>query len=252
MSAPYSHTMRVKATLAYDGSRYYGSQKLLHSKKESYPTIQLEIEKCLHAYNISSPTIFSGRTDKNVHATRQVISFDLPPFWKDLEKLKKAINRQLSSIKIRYMEFVNNDFHPRYQAKRRTYRYIISTKANNPFQTNYITFLDSFNVERAKKTIKYFEGEHDFEYFRKSGSDETSTIRKIFKTEIYQHKEYIILKFVGNGFLRSQIRMMVGAIIAENSGLLSTLQIKEQLYKKAKHFNKPAEAAGLYLAHIAY
>jgi tRNA pseudouridine38-40 synthase len=95
--------------------------------------------------------------------------------------------------------------------------------------------------------ISIFCGEHDFSGFMKSGGGSESSIRVVYRAFAYRHKGFIVLNFEANGFLRSQIRMMVGALLA-----LSSLQIKEQLSLQKIHKIKPAPANGLYLAKVKY
>ena len=137
--------------MAYDGSHYLGSQV----QKETKNTIFGQLEEILIKLGINSKPIASGRTDKGVHATAQVCHIDLPPFWNDTNKLKKVINKMLpDSIIIKKVEIVKNDFHARYSAKRRVYRYIIKNTKSNPFENNFITFIEDINFENISKNIK--------------------------------------------------------------------------------------------------
>ena len=86
--------MRVKAVISYDGSHYQGFQK----QKSTKMTVTSAIEEALVSLKIDSPIVGSGRTDAGVHATGQVIHFDLPNFWTDLENLKLNLNRKFADI----------------------------------------------------------------------------------------------------------------------------------------------------------
>lgn len=236
--------MRCALTIAYDGTHFLGSQI-----QESSPnTVLGRLESVLSAVHIDSKAIASGRTDRGVHATGQVCHIDLPEFWNDLKKLKRVLNSMLpSSILVKEIKYVNNDFHARYTAKKRVYRYIIKNGQSNPFEANFVTFLDSVDLQMIKKNISLFQGEYDFKLFMKSGSDVKSTKRVIYKAFAYEHKGFIILNFEANGFLRSQIRLMVGALLTFESSI-----IEEQLMCKKKYKIKPAPSNGLYLAKIKY
>ncbi|MEA3371617.1 MAG: tRNA pseudouridine(38-40) synthase TruA [Campylobacterota bacterium] len=236
--------MRVALTLTYDGTTYLGSQ----IQTETSNTIFGQLQKVLSQLGIDSKAIASGRTDKGVHATGQVCHIDLPPFWSDTKKLKRVLNEMLpSSIQALCVKEVSDEFHARYSAKKRSYRYIIKEGESNPFENNYISFIDSVNFNEMQKNIKLFIGEHNFKYFMKTGSDVKGTIRVIYRAYAYRHKGAIILHFEGNGYLRSQIRMMVGALLK-----LNAVQIKEKLETKINHKVKPAPCNGLYLAKIRY
>jgi tRNA pseudouridine38-40 synthase len=236
--------MRCALTIAYNGTDFLGSQ----TQKSSANTILGQLENVLHKLHIESKITASGRTDKGVHATGQVCHIDLPIFWSDLKKLKKVLNEMLpSSIYIKNIKEVKNDFHARYNAKKRVYRYIIKEGERSPFEENFITFLESVDFEKIEKNIKLFQGSFDFKYFMKNGSGVKTTTRVIYKAFAYRYKGFIVLNFEANGFLRSQIRLMVGALLS-----LNEQEIKEQLRCKKKYKTKPAKSNGLYLAKIKY
>ena len=236
--------MRVKLTLAYDGTEFFGSQIQKHTSK----TVMGTLIQVLQQLGIDSVPVASGRTDSGVHATGQVCHLDLPPFWNDIDKLKTVLNKMLpSSIHIRHIVMTNKDFHARYSAKSRIYRYLISTKEPSPFSSRYITHLSVVDFEKIVRNIKLFEGFHDFAYFQKTGSDVQTTTRTIFKAFAYKHKNTIILHFEANGFLRSQVRLMCGALLQ-----LEAKEIKKMLAKEQKFKIKPVPPQGLYLAKIKY
>lgn len=236
--------MRVALTLAYNGTSFLGSQ----TQSETSNTILGKLESVLRALGIDERAIASGRTDKGVHATGQVCHIDLPAFWSDLDKLQDVLNQKLpKSIHVSKINAVDAAFHARYSAKRRVYRYIIKQAESNPFEDDFITFDKNIDFENVAKNIKLFVGEHDFVGFMKTGSDVGSTIRVIYKAFCYRHKGSIVLNFEANGFLRSQIRLMVGALLKLNAS-----EIQEQLTCQKKHKCKPAPANGLYLARIKY
>lgn len=236
--------MRYAVTIAYDGTHFLGSQ----TQESSSNTIFGRVEEALKKVHIDSKTTPSGRTDRGVHATGQVFHIDLPEFWRDTNKLKTTLNRMLPpSIYIKKVKAVEDDFHARYSAKRRVYRYLIKEGESNPFENNFITFLEHVDFDMIEKNIKSFCGTYDFKHFMKSGSDIKSTIRTIYRAFAYKHKGFIILNFEANGFLRSQIRLMVGALLKLNED-----EIKEQLLCKKNYKIKPAQSNGLYLSRIKY
>ncbi|MCW8838080.1 MAG: tRNA pseudouridine(38-40) synthase TruA [Thiovulaceae bacterium] len=236
--------MRALFTCSYNGTRFLGSQ----TQSETKNTIFGQIEHVLKEINISSKPQPSGRTDKSVHAIGQTFHIDLPKFWNDLQKLKHILNEMLpNSIKILNIKEVEADFHARYSAKSRVYRYLIKTDDSNPFEDDFISFYKDVNFKELESKIKLFIGEYDFKYFMKTGSEINSTTRKIYKAYAYKKDDLIVLNFEANGFLRSQIRLMVGALLK-----LDATQIKEQLDCKKQYKIKPATPNGLYLAKIKY
>lgn len=242
--------MNVKALIKYDGSKYYGSQKQPHHK-----TIESTLEKALNTLNIDTKLIFSGRTDKGVHASGQVISFLIPDFWQDLQKLKDKLNSILpNSVYIRSIQECHKDFHARFSASKRSYRYIVSTSTPSPFNADYITYIEDINITRIKEAIKLFKGSYDFKNFCKEGSDPNSTLREIYEAKFYKYKGVYIFKFSANGFLRSQIRLMVGFLLAISKGDKTIEDLKEHLNNMniKRVYKKPAASNGLYLSKVYY
>ena len=241
--------MRVKAVITYDGSAFYGFQK-----QTSTPlTVTHAVEKALASLQIDSPIVGSGRTDRGVHATGQVIHFDLPPFWHDLAKLKHILNSRLEAVSFRDIMFVPNSFHARFSAQKRYYRYLFKTKRLSVFERNYVGYYgEKFDAAILDKALRVFEGEHDFKLFHKTGSDTHTTVRKIFRTAYYRYNDYHIIGFEANGFLRSQVRMMVEAAMQSAQGNLTLAELQTQLACERQSISTLAPAQGLYLAKIFY
>lgn len=240
--------IRVKAIIAYDGSCFFGFQKQTSTPK----TVTSAIEEALHSLQIYSPIVGSGRTDAGVHATGQVIHFDLPKFWKDIEKLKLNLNRKLKEIQFKHISIAPHDFHARFSAKKRVYRYVFKTKEPSVFEKRYIAYYPEFNKDLLFQALLSFEGEHDFNYFHKTGTVTHTTIRTIYRTNYREHNGYHYIYFQANGFLRSQIRMMVETAMLCAREKLALEQLQEQLTCRKKHVTKLAPSQGLYLARILY
>lgn len=237
--------MRCALTLAYNGAHFLGSQ----SQKESQNTVLGVLQNALKKLHIESKIVASGRTDRGVHATGQVCHIDVPHYWENgLEKLRISLNKSVGpSLVITKIKQVDEAFHARYSAKKRIYRYIIKQGSSNPFEEMFITFLPHVDIASIQEKMALFCGTHDFLFFMKNGSDVKSTVRTIFRAFVYEHKGYIVLVFEANGFLRSQIRLMVGALLS-----LESQQIQEQLECIKRHKIKPAPCNGLYLSKIIY
>lgn len=240
--------MNVKCTVAYDGSLYQGSQR-----QPNGLSVEDSLMKAFKYLNIEPKLTLSGRTDKDVHASGQVFNIRIPEFWADLKKLQRSLNRILpDSIMIGHIVQVNDDFHARFHAKKRVYRYLITSKQPTPFNSRYITYVEHINEQLIKEAIECFIGVHDFEFFHKRGSDKENLVREIYETAFYKHKGIYVLKFVANSYLRSQIRLMVGVLLAVSEGRMTIKQLKEQLSKKVHHHKVPASPNGLYLAKVMY
>ena len=240
--------MNLKFVLAYDGSLYKGSQR-----QPTKDSVEDALLKAFSFLNVTPKIILSGRTDKDVHATGQVFNTELPPYLNDHVKLKRILNEMLPpSIQIRLIQPVSDEFHARFHATRRTYRYLVTTKPTTPFNDRYITHVKNIDVPLIKEAMKCFEGVHDFEYFHKRGSDKENLVREVYETDFYAYKDIYVFKFVANSYLRSQIRLMVGFLLAISEGKRSIEELKQQLNKEIWIHKTPAKPNGLYLAQVKY
>jgi len=240
--------MRVKAVIAYDGSAFLGFQK----QKATKNTVTTAIEEALLSLGIDSPIRGSGRTDKGVHASNQVIDFELPIFWSDLEKLKWVLNQKLDGIYFKHVSLVENSFHARFSAKKRVYRYVFKTTTPSVFERNYISYYPKFDKELLQKSLQTFQGEHDFRYFIKTGSVTHTNIRTIYRVYYKNYKKYHFIYFEANGFLRSQVRMMIEFAMGVAQNRFTLREQIEQLNLKKRYSTKLAPPQGLYLARILY
>ena len=242
---------KIKLTISYDGSKFYGSQ----IQPKPIKTVAGELEKAFKAVNIENLNLlFSGRTDRGVHSTNQVASVEVGKNWLvNLEKLRIIINRNLSpSIYIKKIQICDKNFHPRFLAKKRVYRYVISDKEFNPFMANYITYIQNINVGKIQEAIKEFEGVHNFEFFKKNGSGTLNFKREIYKAKFYEYKNFYVFYFEADSFLRSQIRLMVEFLLRISNGNYSIKDLQKQLKREKLLLTKPAPPNGLYLIRIKY
>jgi len=240
--------MNAKFVISYDGTKFQGSQK-----QPNGLSVEDTLLKAFRQINIDTKIVLSGRTDKDVHATGQVFNCQLPYYWSDLKKLKKIFNKHLPpSISVKSIQKVQDDFHARFHAKKRVYRYLITSNKTTVFNSSYISYHKYIDEERIKCAIKLFEGVHDFEFFHKKGSDKKNTIREIFSTNFYKYKDIYVFKFCANSYLRSQIRLMVGILLHISDGKLTIKDLENQLNKKEYKFKMPASPYGLYLTKVYY
>jgi len=240
--------MRVKCVIEYNGSKFYGFQK----QKNTPDTIIQKIEDTLKKLNIKSEIRGSGRTDRGVHASNQVVDFLIPQYWQDLERLKYNLNRNLKYISFKRISFVDKSFHSRFSAKKRIYRYIFKTSRVNIFERDYISYYPEFNTTLLLKALKNFEGEHNFKYFKKSGTITHTDIRRIYRAKYKKFKNYHIIYFEADGFLRSQVRIMVNFAMEIALNKLTLQQQIEQLNLNKIHSTKLAPPNGLYLARVLF
>ena len=234
--------------ISYDGSAYFGFQK----QTSTYKTIMSSLNKALESLHIHNEIVGSGRTDAGVHASGQVIHFDLPPYWTDLKKLKINLNRKLHDIHIKQITEVSPQFHARFSAKKRLYRYVFKTSQPSVFEQKYISYYPKFNIQKLQEALECFIGIHDFEYFRKTGSPTHTTIRQIYQAKHKHIKGYEFIYFQANGFLRSQVRMMVDICMQYAHSTISLSMLNQQINTIHKYSTKLAPPEGLYLAKVLY
>ena len=245
--------MRYLITFSYDGSKFKGYQKQPRLK-----TVQGEIEKALKELSDKDISISgSGRTDAGVHALNQKAHFDLDMNI-TCDKLQKALNSFLSDyIYIKKVEEVSDDFHARFNVSAKEYIYKINMGEYNPIEKDYIyqynKKLDLVEMERA---LKYLEGTHDFKSFSKADEEKEDFTRTIIQTNLIRNVKDVnrfIISFLGTGFLRYQVRNMVGLLIEIGEGKRKSediLYILEAKDRRKAGITAPPE--GLYLKDVFY
>ncbi len=243
--------IRAKITLSYNGSRFSGFQ--IQRNDYKIVTVAGHITKALKKININTTITGSGRTDAGVHAMAQVAHCEIPSYWSDFEKLKNTLNYMLApSVYIKNIEAVPASFNSRFSAHKRLYRYVLYTGTYNPFYAQYALHVKDLDTKKLNIILKNFMGIHDFKYFKKTGSSTKTDVREIFKAGAYEYKNFTILYFLGNSFLRSQVRMMSHFALKVMSENLNLGQLEEQLHTVKKHNTSLVPPSGLYLAKIYY
>ena len=241
----------IKLTIEYDGKDFNGWQK-----QPTKLNIQGTIEQAIKQITGEDVELnASGRTDAGVHALGQVANFktnsQIP-----IEKFAIAINSKLKrSIVIKKAEEVDERFHSRLSCKKKTYRYIIN---NSPEGTAIYRNLEThipqkLDLSQMKKAIKYFEGEHDFKAFKASGTSSKSSVRTIYKADIYQENEKIFIEITGNGFLYNMVRIIVGTLVEVGLGKIKPEKIIDIIQQeKRENAGKTFLPNGLYLLKVMY
>ncbi len=238
----------MRAVIAYDGSKFHGYQAQKHTRQ----TVEGALGAALAALGIRTNLLASGRTDAGVHALRQVVSFSLPPVWQDLSKLRGLLNKRLDGIYLRSLTLTHADFHPRFDARSRIYRYVLNTKSGAVFLQNYALFCPALDLGRINAALSVFCGTHDFALFRKNGSGEKTTTRTIHKAYAYAYKDLIVINIEADAFLRSMVRLICAAVLECARGRLSLGDLRAQLDGKRRAHSKPLPPQGLYLARVKY
>lgn len=241
-----------KITVEYDGSAYHGWQRQVKD-----PTIQGEIEKVLGVMTNEEISLTgSGRTDAGVHALGQVANFKCRTKL-DAQAFQNGLNSMLpGDIVIRRCERVDESFHSRYGAKRKTYQYrILNQEIPAAIGRQYTwaikTTLDLDSMLRASKWIL---GTHDFKSFEGTGSPRSHTRRVVTEAKLARHdNNHIIFTITADGFLRYMVRNIVGTLVDVGLSKLTPKQFGEILNSKNRTLaGATAPPQGLFLVRVYY
>lgn len=241
---------RYLIDFSYSGANFSGYQK-----QPGKRTVQDEIEKVLSSINNNSVKLTSsGRTDALVNAIHQKAHFDLD---KEIGayKLNGALNSYLpDDIYVNSVTEVDNLFHARYMVKSKTYEYLINTGDYNPLlRTHVYQYCKPLNIRKMKKAVKYFIGKHDFTTFVSAEDKKEDKVREIYDASVDEKDGIIKITFKGSGFLKYQVRNMVGTLIKIGEEkvlpdiILSLLEKKD---RKCAFLCAPAQ--GLTLTDVKY
>ena len=243
--------MRYLITFSYDGTNFNGYQR-----QDGLRTVQEEMEKALRKINDGVETIInsSGRTDKGVHALCQKAHVDMnvkiTPY-----KLMRAMNSFLpDDIHVIKTEEVTDDFHARYMVKEKEYQYKLNMGEYNPIDRNYVyQYCKKLDIEKMNEAIKYFLGTHDFKSFTPTKDKRENYVRTINYVNIKECNGILIFTFRGNGFIKYQIRNMVGYLIRVGEGKKKGEDIPKILKGKDRRMASiTAHPEGLYLTNVIY
>ena len=246
--------MRYFMVFSYDGSKFSGLQKQPNKK-----TVQGEIEKALKKINSNKNVSIhaSGRTDAGVHALNQTAHFDLE---KEIipSKLMCSLNSLIpESIYIKSIDKVSDDFHARFNVKAKEYIYKINMGEYNPIEKDYVyQYNKRLDVVEMERAMKYLEGEHDFKSFTKAEEEYEDTVRTIVQTKVIRdvrNVNFVVLSFLGTGFLRYMVRNIVGVLIEIGEGKRKSEDIIKILDAQDRTAaGKTANPEGLYLKEVIY
>lgn len=202
----------IKLKIAYDGSRYYGWQRL----KDKDQTIQGKIESVISEM-LESPIeiIGSGRTDAGVHARGQIANFHTNSSM-TLEEMHHYVNKYLpQDIAVKEITQISDRFHSRYHAKSKKYTYYVyNDYIHSPFYRKYSCHIpDKLDVSLMKEGAAKFMGTHDFIGFSSLKKTKKSTIRTIDQLNISSQDDLMSFTFIGDGFLYNTIRIIMGSLV---------------------------------------
>lgn len=245
--------MKYLVWMSFDGSSYSGYQKQKHDAN----TIQEVVEnKLSYLFSEKIDIYASGRTDKHVHALSMPFHFESDKII-PLKNIKKALNEMLPlDIHVLSIKHVDDAFHARFSSHHKSYVYkIINSDKIDPFKARYYTYVaDKIDEELLKKAAKLFIGEYDFKNFTTNKKDEVdSFIKTIYDVKVNKSHNKYEITFDGSGFLRYQIRMMVGAILVVATHKKDISFITNMLNINCDNkCSYKAAPQGLYLKKVVY
>jgi tRNA pseudouridine38-40 synthase len=242
----------IKLTVEYDGTNYAGWQ----CQKSKIKTVQETIEKAIQRILQDKIKIIgSGRTDAGVHAQAQIANFKTDSSI-PLEKLQKALNAVLpDDIAITKVEEVGLDFHSRFSAKSKVYRYTILNRASRPaLLKDRVYFLPHpLNLKLMQKEAKALLGRHNFQSFQAQDKKEKDSIRTIKNLKISRNRDFIYIDIEADGFLYNMVRNIVGALIEIGRGRFPEGSLRKILESRNRKLAGPTvPARGLSLIKVNY
>ena len=244
---------RFKLTIEYDGLPYAGWQR-----QKEVVSVQEVIEQSLAQFIPEKPILtVAGRTDAGVHATGQVAHFDVHEKVLDPAVIESATNHYLKNKKVAILkvEQVDDTFHARFSARRRSYIYrIVNRRAALTFEEGCAWQISKkLNVEKMRIGASYLIGSHDFTSFRDSQCQAKSPLRTLDSIEIKEKGSEITLYLSARSFLHHQVRIITGTLVDIGRGKIQPEDIKEILQKKDRCVaGLTAPAYGLYLVEVLY
>jgi len=243
---------QIRLVVEYDGTSLHGWQR-----QHGAPTVQQHLEDALaQLLQHPTPVVGASRTDAGVHARGQVASFrterPIP-----LHGIRRGLNSMLpDSIAIRDAAEAPEDFHPRFSATGKHYRYLILTARDRSprWRERAWHHPDALDVARMQEGAQPLLGEHDFSAFRAAGCTARTTVRRVDSVTFTPVEgDLLQVDIRGNAFLRQMVRILVGTLAEVGSGKLSPAQVAEILASTDRtRAGKTAPAHGLELVEVRY
>lgn len=241
----------LKLTVAYDGTNYHGYQD-----QPGLKTVEGRLKEALEATFLQEIDLKSaGRTDKGVHSQGQVVNFKVDTDI-DLGNLPRVVNFNLPpDISVLGVQVVDQDFHARFSAKAKLYRYVIyNGRYRNPLYENRACFVHfPLDEKKMEEALKDLPGLRDFGVFMGRHAVVKDTYRNLYRVDVKRKKDLIVVHFYGKSFLKNMIRRIMGTSIEIGRGLKDTNTLKRALESQDKTYLGPtAPAEGLYLMRVDY
>jgi len=243
--------MRIALGIEYNGTAYFGWQR-----QREVNSVQGELERALaKVANEPIETFCAGRTDAGVNATGQVVHFDTNAV-RDMRGWIMGVNANLpDDIAVRWAQQVPDDFHARFSATARRYRYVIYNRKFRPaiLGKGLSHYHQDLDISRMQAAAPFLLGEQDFTSFRAIQCQSNTPFRNVMHLEVQRYGDYIVLDIKANAFLHHMVRNITGSLLEIGMGrqapewILQLLQAKDRTLAAAT-----AKAEGLYLVDVDY
>jgi len=243
--------MRIALGIEYDGAQYYGWQR-----QDNVISVQEEVETALSKICNEKVVVFcAGRTDAGVHGTGQVVHFETTAV-REMSAFTLGMNSLLpDTVAVRWVKEIPYNFHARYSAVARRYRYVIY---NSPYRPGILKngvshYHQPLDVEKMQQACPYIVGEHDFTSFRALHCQANSPNRNIIHLKVDRYGDFIVIDVKANAFLHHMVRNITGCLIDIGLHKQKPQWMKEILELKDRSQASPtAKAGGLYLVDVEY
>lgn len=243
--------MRIALAVCYDGARYHGWQH-----QENLSTVQQTLEHALSSVaNQPITVVCAGRTDSGVHATAQVVHFDTEAERTAHAWVFGANSNLPADISVLWAKTVPLDFHARFSALSRTYRYIICNQVVRPgvFHKAVSWCYKKLDVAQMQQGAKHLLGEHDFSAFRGSGCQAKHAVRTVHHLDVKRYGRLIMIEVKANAFLLHMVRNIVGVLVEIGAGEKNPEWALTVLHSRdRRNASVTSMSHGLYLVDVEY
>jgi tRNA pseudouridine38-40 synthase len=243
--------MKFAACIEYDGTPFFGWQRLSHA-----PTVQAHVEQALSQVAAEPVSVVcAGRTDTGVHGLGQVIHFETQAVRPERGWLFGANVNLPDGIAMRWIQPVTEDFHARFSARSRRYRYIILNRSARPalLQNRVCWQHHRLDVGAMHNAAQVLVGEQDFSSFRAAGCQASHAVREVMQVQVSREQDFVYVDIVANAFLHHMVRNIVGSLLKVGAGERPAEWLAELLALRDRtQAGITAPASGLYFVHVDY
>lgn len=243
---------RIALGIEYDGSDFFGFQKQTSSKN----TIQDKLETALSRIAKENITLVcAGRTDSGVHAHEQIVHFDTMAVRPDKAWIRGVNTHLPGSVRVHWCKNVGPNFHARFSAFSRTYRYILySSKVAPAALRSQVTWTHyELNWEQMQLAAQSLEGTHDFSAFRASGCQASNATRTVEYARFTQYGRFWVFEIKANAFLQHMVRNIVGSLLEVGRGKQNSRWVADLLLAGDRTMaGSTASPCGLYFVSVDF